>query len=71
MIGIWLLNILGIVFILMICGISAGLALIISSISAVAFKTLFWICLLIVGGINIFLIIIDIIGFIKEDDLDK
>ena len=71
MIGIWLLIILGIVFILMICGVSAGLALIISLISTVAFKTSFWICLLIVGGINIFLVIIEIIGFIKEDDLDK
>ena len=71
MIGIWLLIILGIVFILMICGVSAGLALIISLISTVAFKTPFWICLLIVCGINIFWIIIEIIGFIKENDLDK
>ena len=68
MIGIWILIILGFVLILMTCGISAGLALIISSISTVGFKTSFWICLPIVGGINIFLIII---GFIKEDDLDK
>ena len=71
MIGIWLLIILGIVFILMICGVSAGLALIISLISTVAFKTSFWICLLIIGGITIFLVIIKFIEFIKEDDLDK
>jgi hypothetical protein len=71
MIGIWLLIILGIVFILIICGVSAGLAFIISLISTVAFKTSFWICLLIVIGINIFLVITEIIEFIKEDDLDK
>ena len=71
MMYISLLIILGIVFISMICGISAGLALIISLISTVAFKTSFWICLLIVSGINIFLVIIEIIELIKEDDLDK
>ena len=71
MIGIWLLIILGIVFILMMCGVSAGLALIISLISPVTFKTSFWICLLIIGGITIFLVIIEFIEFIKEDDLDK
>lgn len=71
MIGLWLLIILAIPFILMVCGVAAGIALLITLISTVAFKTAFGICLLVVGGINIGLICFGIPKLIEDDDLDE